>query len=113
MAFKVLRSRDCDRDMELIFDHLVESYMGLGDDMATALDRAASRMRQIEESMSRLAKAPFQGTLRPEIMPGLRNVTKESAVVYFTVDEEVEEIRILALFFGGQDHQRVVYQFEF
>jgi plasmid stabilization system protein ParE len=39
-------------------------------------------------------------------MPGLRNVTKDSAVVYFTVDEDLREIRILALVFGGQDYQR-------
>ena len=56
--------------------------------------------------MAVLARAPFQGTLRPEVMSGLRNVTKDSAVIYFTVHEEVEEIRVLAVFFGGQDHQR-------
>jgi len=99
MAFKVLRSRQCDRDLELIFDHLVESYHAIGDDMADALERAAERIGQIETSMARLATAPFQGALRP-------NVTKANAVIYFTVNEDKEEIRILALFFGGQDHQR-------
>jgi len=106
MAFKVLRSRQCDRDLELIFDHLVESYHAIGDDMADALERAAERIGQIETSMARLATAPFQGALRPDIMHGLGNVTKANAVIYFTVNEDKEEIRILALFFGGQDHQR-------
>lgn len=106
MGFKDLRSRQCDRDMELIFDHLVESYAAFGEDLAEALGRAASRIRQIETSMSGLANAPFQGTLRPDIMQGLRNVTNHNAVIYFTVNEDENEIRILALFFGAQDHQR-------
>ncbi len=106
MGFRVLRSRQTDRDLELIFDHLLESYHALGDTSEQALERAAIRIRKIEDDMEALAKAPFQGTLRPELMPGLRNVTKDGAVIYFTVYEEVEEIRVLALFFGGQDHQR-------
>ena len=106
MAYKVLRSRDSDRDLELIFDHLVESYNALGDSYESALDRAAIRLIQIEDGLSELAKAPFQGTLRPDLMPGQRNVTEDRAVIYFTVDEDRQEVRILAVFFGGQDHQR-------
>jgi plasmid stabilization system protein ParE len=39
-------------------------------------------------------------------MPGLRNVTKDKTVFYFTVHEDLEEVRVLAIFFGGQDHIR-------
>lgn len=106
MAYKVLRSRDSYGDLEFIFDHLVESYAALGDSLESALDRAADRILQIEGSLASIAKAPFQGTLRPEILAELRNVTKENTIIYFTVSEEFEEIRILAFFFGGQDHQR-------
>ena len=45
----------------------------------------------------------FQGTLRPELGDGIRNVTKHRAIFYFEVLEE--QIRVLAIFFGGQDHQ--------
>ena len=38
-------------------------------------------------------------------MPGLRTVTKDRAIFYFLVDEEV---RVLAVFFGGQAHQRAM-----
>ncbi len=106
MTFKVRRSKESDRDLELIFDHLVESYVALGDSRENAMDRAGDRVRRIENNFLGLAKTPFQGTLRPEITPGLRNVTKDGAVIYFTVHEALQEIRILALFFGGQDHQR-------
>ncbi len=33
-------------------------------------------------------------------MPGLRRVTKDRAVFYFTVDEERRVVRVLAVFFG-------------
>ena len=42
----------------------------------------------------------------PEILPGLRRLTKNQAVFYFNVDEGEKTVRILAVFFGGQDHLR-------
>jgi plasmid stabilization system protein ParE len=42
--------------------------------------------------------------LREDLRPGLRQVTKHRAVFYFTVDEAAERVRVLAVFFGGQDH---------
>ena len=53
-----------------------------------------------------LGTTPKQGTLRPEIRSGLRNVTKDRAVVYFDVNDDEKVVRVLAVFFGGQDHQR-------
>ena len=40
------------------------------------------------------------------MMPGLRSVTKDRAIFYFTIDEGKHVVRVLAVFFGGQDHQR-------
>lgn len=51
-----------------------------------------------------LSAAPHKGTLRPELAPGLRNVSKDRAVFYFTVDNDARVVRVLAVFFGGQDH---------
>ena len=51
-------------------------------------------------------KSPHQGTLRTKMVPGLRSVTKDRAIFYFTVDDEARLVRVLAVFFGGQDHQR-------
>jgi plasmid stabilization system protein ParE len=56
--------------------------------------------------MEQLGRAPFLGTLREDIMPGLRRVTKNSAIYYFRTDEARECVDVLAVFFGGQDHQR-------
>ena len=104
MAFEVVRSRASDRDLEAIFDHLVMTYQALGDTIGDALDRAAARVRTIEDDMEGLGRAPFRGTLREDLLPGLRQVTRNRAVFYFLVDEAAGRVRILAVFFGGQDH---------
>lgn len=110
MAFKVVRSTQTDRDLGLILDHLVQSYLDLGDALPAAFTRAARRVGSIEADMEALHKAPFQGTLAAELLPGLRRVTKNQAVFYFDVDEGEKTVRILAIFFGGQDHQRHMLQ---
>jgi plasmid stabilization system protein ParE len=106
LAYRVERSEDADRDLEIVFDFLFEAALGLGEDAATAFDRAAARVLAIEEAMEGLAHAPHQGTLRPDLGAGLRNVTKDPAVIYFDVDDEAQLVRVLSVFFGGQDHLR-------
>lgn len=103
MVFEVVRSRDSDRDLEIVFDHLAETYRALGDPVAVALERAAARVRAIEDAMESLGRAPFRGTLRADLLSGLRQVTKDRAVFYFRVDQAAGQVRILAVFFG-QDH---------
>ncbi|WP_299693793.1 type II toxin-antitoxin system RelE/ParE family toxin [uncultured Tateyamaria sp.] len=108
--YKVLRSAACDADIEIIFDHLFGAYRDLGEPIADALTRAAARVRGIEDALARLGDVPFQGTLVPHIMDGLRHVTKDSAVFYFVTDEARAEVRVLGVFFGGQDHRRHILQ---
>jgi plasmid stabilization system protein ParE len=104
LAFEVVRSRESDRDLDAIFDHLVDAHRVLGEPLEVAFRRAAGRIGAIEDDMERLGGAPFQGTLREDLMPGLRHVTKNRAIFYFLVDEIAAEVRVLAVFFGGQDH---------
>ncbi|SCB35617.1 KluB [Rhizobium multihospitium] len=106
MVFKVVHSADSDRDLGLILDHLIESYIALGDPLTDAFDRAAERLHAIEADMEALAQASYQGTLLPDIAPGLQQVTKNRAIFYFDLDEERQVLRVLAIFFGGQDHRR-------
>ncbi|MEM8985296.1 MAG: type II toxin-antitoxin system RelE/ParE family toxin [Pseudomonadota bacterium] len=106
MAYKVVRTEQAVRDLDFIFDHLVESYSALGDAIDIAVERAVHRLRMIDDDMEALAQVPFQGTLRPELMVSLRHVTKNNAIFYFHVDENARIISVLAVFFGGQDHQR-------
>ena len=105
-GYRVVRSVRCNEDLELIFDHLFRAYQELGDPPGTAFDRAVERLRGIEEELARLGDVPFQGTLEPRIMDGLRHVTRDRAVFYFMVDEASQVVRVLGVFFGGQDHRR-------
>ncbi|SFA89080.1 hypothetical protein SAMN03159496_00754 [Rhizobium sp. NFR07] len=106
MAYKVIRSEDCDRDLNLIFRHFVDSYVALGDPVTDAFDRAIRRIATVEDDMESLAIAPHQGSREPKMLPGLRHVTKNRAVFYFQLDEMSETLRVVAVFFGGQDHYK-------
>lgn len=106
MTYRVVAAADVCRDLELIFDFLFDAAIDLGEDPETALIRASSRIAAIQDAMGGLARAPFQGSLRPELQPGLRVVTKNRAIFYFDLLEDQQLLRVLAVFFGGQDHQR-------
>lgn len=108
MTYRVVRSAAVVRDLDAIFDFLFESYVKLGDSADGALERAAERVLEIDAEIGKLGRTPHQGTLRPEIRPGLRNVTKDRAIFYFEADDEKREVRVLAVFFGGRDHQRAM-----
>jgi len=106
MKYAVERASDTDRDLAAVFDFLIESYQAFGDDPDMAFERAAQRLRAIDADMRSLGNAPHQRTLRQEIRPGLRSVTKNRAVFYFHVDDDLRVVRVLAIFFGGQGHHR-------
>lgn len=108
MRHRVIRSPAAERDLDATFDFLFDSHLRLGDDADSAFERAAGRVRGIHEALDLLGRTPQQGTLRPEIRPGLRSVTKDRAIFYFELDDEKREVRVLAVFFGGQDHQRAM-----
>jgi plasmid stabilization system protein ParE len=108
MSFRVERSIETDADLEAIFDFLFQAYLDFGDSPDEALERAVARIEQIEAAMLSLGAAPHQGTLRPDLLPGLRAVTKQRAVFYFDVDEGEQLVRVLAVFFGGPDLQRAM-----
>lgn len=110
MIYRVSRARAVTADLARIHDHLVESYCDLGDGITDALDRADARIRTIEDAMARLGAAPHQGTLCEDVMPRLRRVTKDKAILYFIIDDAVAEARILAVFFSGQDHLRHIVE---
>lgn len=60
----------------------------------------------IRKAADRLERFPLRGTARDDILPGLRFLTVARAIYWFDVDETARKVRILAVFFGGQDHIR-------
>lgn len=110
MAYRVLRAQAVTADLARIHEHLVDSYRNLGDGSLQAFDSADARIRKIEEAMTRLGALPHQGTLCENILPRLRRVTMDMAILYFIVDDEDLEVRVLAVFFSGQDHLRHIVE---
>jgi toxin ParE1/3/4 len=106
MRFAIEFSAHAEDDFDLIFDHLFESYVGFGESTEEALDHAAQRVMKIRKSANRLAGFPLRGTPRDDILPGLRFLAMARAIYWFDVDQTARKVRILAVFFGGQDHIR-------
>lgn len=106
MTFEVIYSADAERDFELIFDFLFESYVGFGEASDSAVSHTHQRLLDIHSDIEKLGNAPFCGTLHDGILPGLRHVTLGRTIVWFDVLEDAKTVRVLAIFFGGQDHVR-------
>ena len=106
MAWRIEFSADAEQDFSLIFDHLFESYLSFGDDRDRAFERAEKRLEEIIVSAENLCTAPRRGTLHDNILQGLRHVTIDQAIFWFDLDEEQKKVKILAVFYGGQDHIR-------
>ena len=97
---------DAERDFGLIFDHLLRSYLDFGERLDSALDHAEARILAIRAAAERILDAPHRGERHDEFLPGLRHLAIGRAIYWFDIDESRETVRILAVFFGGQDHVR-------
>jgi plasmid stabilization system protein ParE len=106
MAWRIEFSSQAEHDFDLIFDHLYESYISLGETHVDATEQASTRLRYIRVLSARIGLAPYRGTLRPEVAKGLRCATIERAIFWFKLEPERKTVRIAGVFFGGQDHIR-------
>ncbi len=103
-AFKVVFSKDAELDFKLIFDFLFESYLSFDENIETAIAQAEKKTQSIRNAAGRLAIHPFRGTLHDDMLQGLRHITIGRAIYWFDILEDVGLVRILAIFYGGQDH---------
>ena len=106
MDFRLEFSAKAERDFGLIFDHLLRSYLGFGERLESALDHAGARVLEIRVAAERILTAPQRGERHDDILPGLRHVTIGRAIYWFDVEEARRTVRVLAVFFGGQNHVR-------
>ncbi|PHQ59848.1 MAG: plasmid stabilization protein [Robiginitomaculum sp.] len=102
--FKVVFSTDAELDFELIFDFLYESYLSFDEDIETAIEQAEKKTQSIRKAVDKLEEHPFRGTLHDDMLQGLRHVTISRAIYWFDILEDKRLVRILAIFYGGQDH---------
>ena len=106
MAFRLEFYADAERDFELIFDHLLRSYLDFGERLGSAIDHAVRRVLEIRAAAEGILTAPHRGERHDDILPGLRHLSIDRAIYWFDVDDDGQAVRILAVFFGGQDHVR-------
>ncbi|MCY4487907.1 MAG: type II toxin-antitoxin system RelE/ParE family toxin [Deltaproteobacteria bacterium] len=106
MAYRLEFSADAERDFGLIFDHLFDSYVGFGENLESALDHAEARIREIRAATDSISAMPHRGQRHDDLLPGVRHLPIERAIYWFDVDDELRSVRVLAVFFGGQDHIR-------
>lgn len=104
MGYEIDRTIAARRDLADIFDFLVRTHLEFGEDIGTAFLRATRCVSKIEASIDKLGDFPHQGTLRHDLGAGARIVTKNRAVLYFDVNDRAQRVTVLAVFFGGQDH---------
>ena len=93
-------------DLTLIERHLTEAYQSFGETAQEAARHAAARIADILSTAERLVTAPHRGEAHDDLLPGLRHLALDRSIYWFVVDDLARQVRILALFFGGQDHQR-------
>ncbi len=108
MRFRIEFSAEAERDFALIFDHLFEGYRSFGESVETALDHCEDRIREIRTGGDRLCAAPYRGERHDDLLPGLQHLSIDRAIYWFDVNEAEQRVRILAIFFGGQDYIRLM-----
>lgn len=102
----VVFAADAVQDLTLIELHLIRAYRDFGESPAEAFRHAEVRIDAIITTAERLRIAPFRGESHDDLLPGLRHLALDSAVYWFMPDPDAKQIRVLAVFFGAQDHQR-------
>ncbi|TFL17210.1 type II toxin-antitoxin system RelE/ParE family toxin [Jannaschia formosa] len=91
-------------DLEAIADHLFRSHMSFGHGEADAAEASLARIHAIRERAWALIDTPHIGTRHDDIRPGLRHVTFDRAIYWFTLDEDRRILRLVGVFQGSQDH---------
>lgn len=92
------------RDLDHIGRFIELNALDRGETDERALAMGQSRVEKILSAAQALTRAPYQGTRLPHLGPSIHRATKDRAILYFDLIEDRQIIRILAIFFGGQDH---------
>jgi toxin ParE1/3/4 len=108
MSWRIEFSESAGRDIDILFEHLADSYLEFGDSRSEAAERAVNRIGQILDTAERIATAPHRGERHDDLMLGLRHLTLERAIYWYRIDEARRVVSILAVFYGGADHQRKI-----
>lgn len=106
MVWTLRFNPDAEADLLLIFDHLADSYISLGETPRDAARRASERALSIRNEADRILTAPFRGEKHDDLFPEARHLALGKASYWFVPDEGQKVVTVLAVFYGGQDERR-------
>lgn len=99
-------ARRANDDLTDLLRFLADSYVRFGERPGDALGRATERVQSVRDEIARgLALKPERGTRRDGLLASLRSATFGRAIAYFRVDDAAGTVTVLAVFYGGQDHE--------
>ena len=78
----------------------------LADDKAELKAELTKEKDKLRKAAGRLATAPLRGAARDDIQPGVRQLPIDRATYWFEVDGAARRVRVLAVFFDGQEQLR-------
>jgi toxin ParE1/3/4 len=102
--YRITRHPLVERDLDTIQDYIAP-FAGVGATLRI--------MREIRQRITDLAGVPHIGTVRNDVVPGLRAIpAAEKAVVSFTVNNETHTVKIICVTYAGQDWQTIARERE-
>ena len=97
MSYRVVFAPEAIDHLETLFLYIAEH---------ASLTIAQRYTDAIVATCEGLALFPLRGVAREDIRPGLRLTHhKGRAVIAYAVDEGVQTVSIIGVFYGGQDHE--------
>lgn len=106
MAVRRAFAAEAERDFGLIFDHHLRSCLGFGESPENAFDHSGSQTARTRGCTERILAASCCGERHDGMQPGQRHFVIGRKFYWFDIDEPRAVVRVLAVFFGGQDHVR-------
>ncbi len=107
--YESIFAASAERDFDRIAEHLFRSCVSFGERPAVAADRVDLRISDLWVFIQSLKSLPHRGTRRDDLYSGLRVLADQrSAAIAFEVDDDAGSVRILRIFYGGEDYETVM-----
>lgn len=95
MIYRIRFHRLAERDLDTIAGWIIDH---------AGAEVAYRKLTEIKQAISNLAFLPHRGSIRDDILPGLRAIpAARRGVIAFTVDDAAAEVHILTVTYGGAD----------
>lgn len=95
---------DAIKDLENIYNYITKE--------SGFPERGWSYIERLKSQCKKLENAPLRGQRRDDLMKGLRiSPLDKKAVAAFFVDEKHRTVRILNIFYGGQDYDAIMTEY--